>query len=84
MTDGADLIEVIPVMDVYVDGVGMAETLTGGNCRVTYFVYQHVLGHQGFQRVIAARIVRPRQSLIVGAVSSMLEAWPEKPTIDYG
>jgi hypothetical protein len=51
-SDG-ELVEVVPIMDVYADGVADLEVISSVNVRVT--LYTH---HQG-QKIVVAKIVRP-------------------------
>jgi hypothetical protein len=48
-----DLVEVVPIMDVYCDGVADLEVVSSVNVRVT--LYTH---HQG-QKIVVAKIIRP-------------------------
>lgn len=79
MTDGdidrRNLVEVLPVPDVYADGIAMVEPLSGDNCRITYFSYQRIPGSNSVTRVVCARIIRPRSSLVTGQIATMLEKW---------
>lgn len=84
MTDGGpdhlnphDLMETVPLLDIYADGIAMVEPLSGDNCRITYFTYQRNPGG-GTTRVVCAKIIRHRSTLIVGQVAAMLEKWPRQ------
>lgn len=83
MTDGGpdpfnpnDLMENVPLRDVYADGIAMVEPLSGDNCRITYFTYQRIPGATGLTRVVCARLIRPRSTLVTGQITAMLEQWP--------
>lgn len=75
-----DLVEWGVVPDVYADGLATAEPLTGDNIRATYFVYQRATPSAALVRVVCARIIRPRSSLIGhGTITNMLKEWPTVP-----
>lgn len=59
-----DVIEPLPIPDVYADDIAMVE-LIGPNVRLTYFTWQDG------QRVVVCKLVRPRES-IRGMVREML------------
>lgn len=86
MTDGGpdilnphDLLEADTVRDVYADGIAMVEPLSGDNCRVTYFTYQRGPGGTT-TRVVCAKLVRHRSTLVAGQISTLLEKWPRSET----
>lgn len=67
-----ELIEMFAVPDIYADGIGSVEPLSGENFRVTYFAYQRAAGSALLTRVVCARIIRPKSSVVPGAISRML------------
>lgn len=67
-----ELVEPIAVQDVYADGIASVEIVSDVNVRITYFAHMQVEGHPSV-RVICARIVRPRSSIVPGQVTSMIE-----------
>ena len=73
-----DLVEWGIVPDIYADGLASVEPLSGDNVRAVYFVYQRA-ECGALIRVVCARIIRPRTSLITGEIQSLLRAWPEVP-----
>lgn len=79
MTDGdidrRNLVEILPVNDIYADGIAMVEPLSGDNVCVTYFRYMRIPGSNAVTRVVCARIIRPRSSLVTGQIATMLEKW---------
>lgn len=60
-----DIIEMMPVPDIYADDVAMVEIL-GPNVRLTYFTWQDG------QRIVVCKLVRPRDS-VKGTVRQMLD-----------
>lgn len=87
MTDGGhdtdimqNLVEMMPVHDIYADGLANVEPLTGDNFRATYFSYQRLPGARLLTRVVCAKIIRPRSSLVSGQMTAMLEAWMKGPS----
>lgn len=67
-----ELVETVAVQDVYADGIATVELVSDVNVRITYFSNMHVEGRPPV-RVVCARIIRPRASLVVGQVTAMLD-----------
>lgn len=82
MTDGGpdvlnphDLIETVPLLDIYADGIAMVEPLVGDNWRITYFAYKRMPGSSQVTRDVVAKVVRHRSSLVEGQITAMMEKW---------
>lgn len=73
-----DLMEVVPVLEFYADGIAMVERLGGRNICVTYFRYMRIPGSRGQTRVVCGRVIRPESSLVTGQITAMLEKLPRE------
>lgn len=70
------LVEGMPVSDVYADGIGAIEDL--GDCfRTIYFTYSRPLEGGAIERVVVAKLVRPKKSILRGDGGAVAEwlAW---------
>ena len=68
-----NLVETMPVNDIYCDGIGAVENL--GDCfRTIYFTYSRPLDGGRIERVVVARLVRPKAAILCkqGAVAQWL------------
>lgn len=66
---GADLIEPVPVPDIYVDQIGAIERIDSV-LRVYYCTAQNVLGAREKQRIVAAKLILP-----ISAVRALRLTW---------
>lgn len=82
--DEPELIELLTVKDVYADGIGAVEPLSGDNFRTTYFAYQRLPGSLILTRVAVCKLVRPRSSLVPNTLRDMLNEWPTGNDEDDG
>jgi hypothetical protein len=62
-------VELIPVSDVYVDGVGAVEVL-GGNVRVIYYTWEGPPGERN--KVVVAKLVMPINAVNERALAKLL------------
>jgi hypothetical protein len=62
-------VELVPIADIYADGVGAVELL-GGNVRVIYYTWEGPPGERN--RVIVAKLVMPINALTQRALGKML------------
>ena len=61
--DPRPLVEVVPINDIYADGIGSVENL--GDCfRTIYFTFSWPLDGGAIERVVVAKIVRPKKSIL--------------------
>ncbi len=65
--ESTNLIEAVPVADVYADDIGSIEIL-GGNVRVTFVTYRFCQNAPGLppDRIVVAKIIRPVNSITGG------------------
>lgn len=59
--------------EFYVDGIGSVDDL-GDNCRTIYFTFARAPGSQVYLRMAAVKLVRPKSTLVAGAIITMLTA----------
>ena len=62
-------IELIPISDIYTDGVGAVEVL-GGNVRVIYYTWEGPPGERN--KVVVAKLVMPIGAVNERALAKML------------
>jgi len=62
-------IELVPISDVYTDGVGAVEVL-GGNVRVIYYTWEGPPGERN--KVVVAKLVMPIGAVNERALAKML------------
>ena len=62
-------VELIPISDIYSDGVGAVEVL-GGNVRVIYYTWEGPPGERN--KVVVAKLVMPINAVNARALSKML------------
>ena len=62
-------VELIPISDIYVDGVGAVEVL-GGNVRVIYYTWEGPPGERN--KVVVAKLVMPINAVNERALARML------------
>jgi hypothetical protein len=62
-------VELIPVSDIYVDGVGAVEVL-GGNVRLIYYTWEGPPGERN--KVVVAKLVMPINAVNQRALAKML------------
>lgn len=82
MTDGGpdtlnphDLLENVPLLDIYADGIASVEPLVGDCWRITYFTYQRMPGSANVTRVVCCKLIRHRASMVEGQITAMMEKW---------
>lgn len=72
-----DIIDNGTAPEFYVDDIAFVDDL-GANCRVAYFTF--VRTPEGtVERVVVAKLVRPKASLESGKVARLLKSKPELP-----
>lgn len=76
-SDPRPLVEITPVADVYVDGIGNMENL-GDTFRTIYFTFARPYVCGPLERVITVRLIRPRRSLLTrdSAMAQWLQRHP--------
>src|SRR5262249_6236166 len=62
-------VELIPIADIYTDGVGAVELL-GGNVRIIYYTWEGPPGER--DKVIVAKLVMPIKAMTERALGKML------------
>ena len=62
-------VELIPIADIYTDGVGAVELL-GGNVRVIYYTWEGPPGERN--KVIVAKLVMPISAMTERALGKLL------------
>ena len=62
-------VELIPISDIYADGVGAVEVL-GGNVRVIYYTWEGPPGERN--KVVVAKLVMPINAVNERALARML------------
>lgn len=57
------LIEMMPITDIYADGIGEIENL--GDCfRMIYFTYSQPFDGGPMERIAVAKLVRPKKTIL--------------------
>lgn len=70
------LVEVMPISDIYADGIGQIENL--GDCfRMIFYTYSKPLEGGAQERVVVAKIIRPKKSILRGDKGAVTE-WLER------
>jgi hypothetical protein len=64
MRNPRPLVELMPISDIYADGIAEVESL-GDNFRTIYYTYTRPYDcDEAIERVVVAKIVRPKKSII--------------------
>jgi hypothetical protein len=72
MRDPRPLVELMPITDIYADGIGEIENL--GDCfRMIFFTYSRPLEGGATERVVVAKVVRPKKSILRGDSGAVAE-----------
>lgn len=80
----APLVEAMPISDIYADGIGDIENL--GDCfRTIYFTFSKPLDGGAIERVVVAKLVRPKKSILRpnGAVMEWLAREERMRAVDH-
>lgn len=84
LRDPRPLVETSIVTDIYADGIGDIENL--GDCfRTIYFTFSRPLEGGAVERVVVAKLVRPKKSILrgsQGAISQWLASMERERPID--
>ena len=62
-------VELVPIADIYTDGVGAVELL-GGNVRIIYYTWEGPPGERN--KVVVAKLVMPINAMTKRALGKML------------
>lgn len=72
LRDPRPMVETMSVADIYADGIGEIENL--GDCfRMIFFTYSRPLEGGAIERVVVAKLVRPKKSILRGDGGAVAE-----------
>lgn len=72
LRDARPLVEMMPISDIYADGIGEIENL--GDCfRAIYFTFSRPPDGGAIERVMVAKLVRPKKSILRGDGGAIAE-----------